>query len=683
MSGSYFYISCLVVVSAILANTVKAAAAEQRVKHVVVLMMENRPFDHLFGWMKGVNGLTGNEFNYVDPTNSSSEKIFVSPNAPDGNHCDPCHNLKCTSQKIFSSTTDTTEANMANFVGYEANTNGNGKDVRYCDVMRGFGPNRLPIINTLAQEYALMDNFFASVPGPTWPNRMFAISGTSAGSTATFVWYRNEKGRLFPQKTIFDQVEAAGKTWKNYFNDTVWELFMETIADNPDNLQGLESFFRDCETGNLPAFSWVNPLSGINITTGMGSNSQHPSHDMNAGEAYIKAIYEAVRASPAWNETLFIVTYDEHGGFYDHVVPPSKDIPPPDAETSYPDVFGFDRLGIRVPTILISPWIKKGTIISSPPSHAKPFPNSEFELSSIPKSTRILLGLPDEPLTKRDEWAASFDYVLNELDVMRTDCPMHLPEPFPVRIPPEVEANMTLTDLQTEIAHVHAVVAGVEDPTHETQGFHSDWVQEHFNKAADITKSYQAAMTSPEFVVVDYIYKSYPSTNYFRWDMNGIKFGGKTEYRFNEKPYITVSLMNIYDSNNNTLCLDAGLGKKGSELKVLPCLPNQNPRFNRAKSQHFELRTDGSLRFHDESLSFDEQLCVTCVSNKPTVDLTDASQRVILQPCGKIMKDGSKDAVLITQSFAYQGSSFNDATATGSMLHGDGSYTLGVLPASN
>ena len=218
--------------------------------------MENRPFDHIFGWMKGVNGLTGNEFNYLDPTNTSSEKIFVSPNAPDGNHCDPCHNLKCTSQKIFSSTTDTTKANMGNFVGYEAYTNGNGQDVRYCDVMRGFGPDRLPIINTLAKEYALMDNFFASVPGPTWPNRMFALSGTSAGSTATFVWYRNEKGRLFPQKTIFDQVEAAGKTWKNYFNDTVWELFMEKIADNPDNLQGLESFFRDCETGNLPAFSW-------------------------------------------------------------------------------------------------------------------------------------------------------------------------------------------------------------------------------------------------------------------------------------------------------------------------------------------------------------------------------------------------------------------------------------------
>jgi hypothetical protein len=165
--------------------------------------------------------------------------------------------------------------------------------------------------------------------------------------------------------------------------------------------------------------------------------------------------------------------------------------------------------------------------------------------------------------------------------------------------------------------------------------------------------------------------------------MNGIKYGGKTEYRFNDKSYITVSLMNIRDSNNNTLCLDAGLGKKGEVLSVLPCLPNENPRFNRAKSQHFELRNDGSLRFHDESLSFEEQLCVTCSSNEPTTDLSDGSQKVTLQPCGKIMKDGSKDSVLITQSYAYQGSSFNDATATGSLLHGDGSYTIGVLPISS
>ena len=117
----------------------------------------------------------------------------------------------------------------------------------------------------------------------------------------------------------------------------------------------------------MPSFSWINPRSGINVTTGVDSNDQHPDHDVSAGEQFIKDIYEALRASPAWSETLFVVTYDEHGGFYDHVAP-LKAPPPNDGETSYPDPgFKFDRLGVRIPTILVSPWIKKGTILSRTP----------------------------------------------------------------------------------------------------------------------------------------------------------------------------------------------------------------------------------------------------------------------------------------------------------------------------
>merc|ERR1712048_812307 len=105
----------------------------------------------------------------------------------------------------------------------------------------------------------------------------------------------------------------------------------------------MESFFGDARTGELPAYSFINPRLGANLTTHLGSNDQHPDHDVRAGEVFLKDIYEALRASPTWNETLLVITYDEHGGFYDHVPPPTG-VPPPDSETSYPDEdFLFDR----------------------------------------------------------------------------------------------------------------------------------------------------------------------------------------------------------------------------------------------------------------------------------------------------------------------------------------------------
>ena len=199
----------------------------------------------------------------------------------------------------------------------------------------------------------------------------------------------------------------------------------------------------------------------MNVTTGQGSNDCHPDHSMALAEAYVKDIYEAVRASPAWPDTLFVVTFDEHGGFYDHVVPPSKDVPPPgDGEKSYPDRgFLFDRLGVRVPTLLISPWIKKGSVLTTPPDEAKPTPSSEYELTSIIASTRKLLNMDTGPLTNRDAWSATFDHAILELDEARTDCPLHLPDALPPAMPQhgviqEAEQDFPLNDLQTDIAAV-------------------------------------------------------------------------------------------------------------------------------------------------------------------------------------------------------------------------------------
>jgi phospholipase C len=145
------------------------------------------------------------------------------------------------------------------------------------------------------------------------------------------------------------------------------------------------------------------------------------------GEKFIKRIYEAIRKSPKWNETLFLLTYDEHGGFADHVPPPSIGVPAPD-DNKAPNGFAFDRLGVRVPTVAISPWIKKGTIIHDSIEGEKPTPTSAFDSTSIMATTNILLGLNNiEPLGKRMAWANTFATIFDELDEPRSDCPIKLP----------------------------------------------------------------------------------------------------------------------------------------------------------------------------------------------------------------------------------------------------------------
>jgi phospholipase C len=186
----------------------------------------------VFGWREGVNGLSGDEYNDVflheDTTihtsrdrdrdsagagssaNTTSAKqqqqqrVYVDSNCPYINACDPAHNTDATTYKLFGGATDSNgEPSNTGFVSYEK-TNPD-----YCNVMSGFKPADLPIINALADEFAVMDRFFAAHPGPTWPNRMFTVSGTSAGSTETFAWYQDIDGQLFPQKTIFDQIGRA------------------------------------------------------------------------------------------------------------------------------------------------------------------------------------------------------------------------------------------------------------------------------------------------------------------------------------------------------------------------------------------------------------------------------------------------------------------------------------------
>jgi phospholipase C len=136
-----------------------------------------------------------------------------------------------------------------------------------------FTPDRVPVISTLAQEFAVMDRFFCSHPGPTWPNRLFQLMGTSKGCTETSKW--DPKTLLYTGKTIFDSVEEAGLDWRFYYADAPLEVSMiEKLTLSPEKVKGWRAFKRDIADGNLPAFSWVNPRWFVNETTGEGANDQ-------------------------------------------------------------------------------------------------------------------------------------------------------------------------------------------------------------------------------------------------------------------------------------------------------------------------------------------------------------------------------------------------------------------------
>ena len=622
-----------------------------KIKHIIVLMLENRSFDHFFGFSKpdlNVNGLSGKEFNYEDVKDKESKKVFVSNNAPYINECDPDHSTPATKEKVAN--------NMGGFVSFE-NAKGH-KNKNYCDVMRTFTPEKLPVLTTLAKEFAIMDEFFCSHPGPTWPNRMFCLSGTSAGSTETGTWYHNKVGSLFPQRTIFDQVSEAGLKWRNYYNDTPWELFMESIAHSPHNVKNLESFFDDAKNGNLPNYAWINPRSGVNMTTGLGSQDQHPDHDVALGESYIKDIYEALRASPQWNNTLLVLTYDEHGGFFDHVEPPQNISGPNDNEKSYPDAgYDFTKLGVRVPTILVSPYIPKGTVISEPPMDQKPFENSKYDLTSIMSTARKLLSMPNQNLTGRDGWSATFEHIFERLEVPRNDCPLHLPAAPKPSLSHLEEGALPLNDLQKDIATVHShVLAMYNDEEHQdiedmlrnmkqrdVSAFLQGIYKEHETKTINWKRSKAAK---------DYNIVCQPSLDKTFVEKSFV-VNSNASYQYN-----TISTMSLRSGQNVPYCLDSGIST-GLGIRVSECYPSHLVNLNRDADQHWIVNNDASIRSMQN-----QSLCVTNLDP----NINNGSTKLALEIC-----DGR-----VEQHYAYH-TSPRDGIVPGEFYYGDDTNIIGIV----
>ncbi len=285
-------------------------------------------------------------------------------------------------------------------------------------VMQSFRPDQLPAL-ALAKNFVLCDHWFCEVPGPTMPNRSFMHAATSLG------YAHNQWKHTFHARTIYDLLTEAGKTWAVYYSDD-----NEVAQFSPTNQHRSafriyeDTFVADAQNGKLPNYSFIVPRFADG-GDGLPCTSMHAPNDVRPGDALVAEIYAALRSNRvAWEKTLLIVTFDEHGGFFDHVAPPGNApnpdgivSPAPDDHTSWAPAFAFDRLGLRVPTLLVSPWMPAGVVHKA-----------ELRHTSILSTVRELFDLGG-PLTKRDENAPTFLDLLNRLGAPRGDTPATLPKP--------------------------------------------------------------------------------------------------------------------------------------------------------------------------------------------------------------------------------------------------------------
>jgi phospholipase C len=392
------------------------------VNHIVVLMLENRSFDHMLGYLypgkttpsgQPFEGLTGTESN---PDGSGNQvAVFQiqqsTPNAYFMPGADPGEGYMATNDQLYGADSAPASGQAAAMTGFVTNydytlgweTNEHWSIVSgttASDIMGCFTPEALPVLSALARGYAVCDQWFGSVPTETLPNRAFVCSATSQG-------HMDDKTHTFTSPTIFTSLAAHGQTWKVYGYDAS-PLTKETYTDISSapaaNFGLFTDFQSDAAAGTLASYSFLEP------SWGSSGNSQHPNYDVALGEQLIHDVYEAVRSGPGWAQTLLVLTYDEHGGCYDHVPPPWGATPPDNSAGEFG--FDFTRFGPRVPTVLVSPLIAPGTVYRVPAG------GTPLDHTSILKTVEQRWGLP--ALTARDAAAPGFGDVLT-LTTPRTD----------------------------------------------------------------------------------------------------------------------------------------------------------------------------------------------------------------------------------------------------------------------
>jgi phospholipase C len=453
------------------------------IDHVVVLALENRSFDHLLGYLDhpdpAFDGLRHGG-PYTNPGWNGGAPVPASPNAKTVLPVDPDHSHDAVMEQLGVATAavGATPTNQGFVISYERQCRGlsppafggllaplinwwrslhpPGAPVvgRGPLAMECQDPSHVPVLSTLARAFAVCERWFGSVPGETWPNRNFMHAATSDGET-------NIDPRLYTNKTIFEVLEEHGRDWHIYYDDTPQVWAFVNLWDDPDRLANwyeFPAFAEHVRAGSLPAYSFIEPnhrppVHTVEHDPVVGSadisDNQHPGNnlvqnnsydaapptqpgDFARAEALIASVYESLRAEPdLFNRTLLLITYDEHGGLYDHV-PPVTGVPNPGADPTWlrrlfraiyhrkATAFDFSLLGPRVPAVVVSPYVEAGAVNGEPRDHA-----------GIPSTLRAVFAPHAPPLTSRDAWAPPFHHLLTRT-APRTDLPdlsSHVPTP--------------------------------------------------------------------------------------------------------------------------------------------------------------------------------------------------------------------------------------------------------------
>jgi phospholipase C len=359
------------------ASTSGAGIGLNAVEHIVVLMLENRSFDHMLGYLSlagrtDIEGLTSAKPNWHDNQRYDSHPLqrtaFTKSEDPD-------HSAHAVDIQIGPDRT------MDGFVtayaraldSRKADLNAAGVTPDPGLVMGYYTGEQLPVYDHLAEHFCVCDHWHASVPGATWPNRLYSLTGRADGSRDDRPYHLPP---IYDKPSFVRHLDAHGVSWRWYSYDPATlrcadahyllshhehfafvdkrKLRWQTAAEEEIVIdEDSASFFEDAARGSLPSLAWVDPnFNDLNLF-GAASNDDHPPSDVIHGQDLVLSIYNALASGPKWNETLLVITYDEHGGFYDH-------LPPPDAPDDDPKEFG--HYGVRVPAIVISPLVGERSV---------------------------------------------------------------------------------------------------------------------------------------------------------------------------------------------------------------------------------------------------------------------------------------------------------------------------------
>jgi len=431
--------------------TMSAPDPKRRLDHVVVVMFENRSFDNMLGYLyapgevASFEGVVGRSLSnpipeYAPDAHREVVSVHHAENMDTPNP-DPGEEYQHVNTQLFRSVSppdnrfklaDAMQApfnapddpqrlpTMDGFVtdyinAFHAETGRMPRYEEYAQIMACYTPEQLPVLSTLAKGFACFDHWFCEVPSQTFTNRSFFHAASASGFVV------NAPYENFPAhntaETIFERLEKAGLPWRVYGDPDMRISFTGLIHASrlspffKTHFASIHDFYEDAERGTLPAYSFIEPnmLHGHNdmhppvnaLFTGISIDA--PS-SLLGGEAYLATIYDAIRASSTlsgsnYANTLLLVTFDEHGGTYDHVPPPPA--PPPDPAAPAGQMgFRFDRSGVRLPTVAISAYIDPGTVVTE-----------EFRSTSLIRTLRERWPLGD-PLTARDAIAADIAPIL-------------------------------------------------------------------------------------------------------------------------------------------------------------------------------------------------------------------------------------------------------------------------------